>query len=87
MPASPTISRSCCRLGTDADVDQTIKASLGHYPSYAGVLAELGLSGMGALTLSVYLVAPGEPVESFRAGPFQRAYGQRAWARFTVLVW
>jgi hypothetical protein len=28
------------RLGTDADVDQTIKASLGHYSSYASVLKQ-----------------------------------------------
>jgi hypothetical protein len=62
------------RLGTDADVDQTIKSSLGHYVSYQSVLVELGLPGQGALTLSVYLV-DGEhsPIE-FRAGPFQRAY-------------
>ena len=41
------------RLGTDADVDQTIRGSLGHYLSYAPVLAELGSPGAGALTLSV----------------------------------
>lgn len=62
------------RLGTDADVDQTIKGSLGHYFSYASVLAELGLQGAGALTLSVYLLEPGRSPVEFRAGPFQRAY-------------
>ncbi|MFT3851973.1 MAG: hypothetical protein QM733_04440 [Ilumatobacteraceae bacterium] len=62
------------RLGSDADVDQTIRASLGHYLSYAGVLEQLGLPGVGALTLSVYLAGPGEAVERFRAGPYQRAY-------------
>jgi hypothetical protein len=62
------------RLGTDSDVDQTIKASLGHYVSYADVLGELGLPGVGALTLSVYLLEPGRSPGEFRAGPFQRAY-------------
>lgn len=66
--------RVLLRLGTDADVDQTIKGSLGHYFSYADVLAELGLPGVGALTLSVYLLEPGRfPIE-FRVGPFQHAY-------------
>jgi len=62
------------RLGTDADVDQTIRSSLGHYFSYAEVLAELGLQGAGALTLSVYLLESGRSAVDFRAGPFQRAY-------------
>lgn len=62
------------RLGTDTDVDQTIKGSLGHYLSYAGVLAELGLPGAGALTLSVYLADAGRSPIEFRASPFQRAY-------------
>lgn len=62
------------RLGTDADVDQTIKASLGHYLSYGSVLGDLGLHGGGALTLSVYLLGPGRSPAEFRAGPFQRAY-------------
>lgn len=62
------------RLGTDANVDQTIKSSLGHYFSYASVLAELGLPGAGALTLSVYLLDPARAPVEFRAGPFQRAY-------------
>ena len=62
------------RLGTDADVDQTIKGSLGHYFGYADVLTELGLQGSGALTLSVYLLEAGlSPIE-FRAGPFQNSY-------------
>jgi len=60
------------RLGTDADVDQTIKASLGHFLSYANVLTELGLPGSGALTLSVYLLAPGRTAVEYRALPFQR---------------
>lgn len=62
------------RLGTDNDVDQTIKASLGHYFSYAGVIRELSLPGSGALTLSVYLLEAGRLPSEFRAGPFQRAY-------------
>jgi hypothetical protein len=62
------------RLGTDAEVDQTIRGSLGHYPSYAPVLAELGLPGAGALTLSVYLLDPGRSPADFRAGPFQRSH-------------
>lgn len=62
------------RLGTDADIDQTIKGSLGHYFSYAGVLAELGLPGAGALALSVYLLESGRSPVEFRAGPFQRTY-------------
>jgi len=48
------------RLGTDADVDLTIKSSLGHYFGYAAILAELGLPGRGALTLSVYLLEAGD---------------------------
>ncbi|HET8930434.1 MAG TPA: hypothetical protein VFN21_07245 [Acidimicrobiales bacterium] len=62
------------RLGTDGDVDQTIKASLGHYFSYASVLHDLSLPGSGALTLSVYLLEPGRAPAEFRVGPFQRAY-------------
>jgi len=62
------------RLGTDADVDQTIRSSLGHYLSYAGVLLELGLAGAGALTLSTYLLEPDRSPSDFRVGPFQRAY-------------
>lgn len=62
------------RLGADADVDQTIKGSLGHYFSYANVLAELGLPGTGALTLSVYLLESRRSPVEFRAGPFQRSY-------------
>jgi hypothetical protein len=62
------------RLGTDADVDQTIKASLGHYLRYASVLAELGITGSGALTLSVYLLAPGRAPVAYRVLPFQRYY-------------
>jgi hypothetical protein len=62
------------RLGTDADVDQTIKASLGHYFTYAKVLETLGLPGAGALTLSVYLLAVNQRPENFRVGPFQRVY-------------
>ena len=62
------------RLGTDTDVDQTIKASLGHYLSYASVLTELGLPGAGALTLSVYLLAPERSAVEYRALPFQRYY-------------
>lgn len=69
------------RLGTDADVDQTIKASLGHYLSYAGVLAELGMPGADALTLSVYLLGPERSPAEFRAGPFQRAYRTTTIAR------
>lgn len=62
------------RLGTDADVDQTIKGSLGHYFGYADVLTELGLPGSGALTLSVYLLGAGRSPTEFRAGPFQSSY-------------
>jgi hypothetical protein len=62
------------RLGTDADVDQTIRASLGHYVSYAPVLHDLGLPGAGALTLSVFLLEPGRPPSELRASPFQRVY-------------
>ena len=62
------------RLGTDADVDQTIKASLGHYFGYANVVTELGLPGSGALTLSVYLLEAGRSPGGFRAGPFQSSY-------------
>ncbi len=62
------------RLGTDANVDQTIKASLGHYLSYASVLDELGLPGAGVLTLSVYLLEVGHDPVDFRAAPFQRYY-------------
>lgn len=62
------------RLGTDADVDQTIRTSLGHYVSYAPVLHELGLPGDGALTLSVFLLEPGRPPAELRASPFQRVF-------------
>ena len=62
------------RLGSDADVDQTIKGSLGHYFGYADVLAELGLAGSGALTLSVYLLEAGRSPSEFRVGPFQSSY-------------
>ncbi len=62
------------RLGTDADVDQTIKGSLGHYFSYVDVLTELGVPGSGALTLSVYLLEPSRSPSEFRAGPFQSSY-------------
>jgi hypothetical protein len=62
------------RLGTDSDIDQTIKGSLGHYFSYRGVLTQLGLAGAGALTLSVYLLTSGRAPAEFRASPFQRAY-------------
>lgn len=62
------------RLGTDSDVDQTIKVSLGHYISYAAVLQSLGLPGAGALTLSVYLLADDQAPEDFRVGSFQRFY-------------
>jgi len=62
------------RLGTDSDVDQTIKGSLGHYFGYASVLSELGLPGGGALTLSVYLLESGRSPIEFRTGPFQNAY-------------
>lgn len=74
-------ARLLLRLGTDRDVDQTIKASLGHYLSYAGVLRELGMSGAGALTLSVYVLDSGRSPEEFRAGPFQRAYRTTSVAR------
>lgn len=62
------------RLGTASDVDQTIRASLGHYFAYAGVLSENGLEGAGALPLSVYLKDRRQPSSAYRAGPFQRAY-------------
>ncbi|HWL44903.1 MAG TPA: hypothetical protein VNQ73_18315 [Ilumatobacter sp.] len=62
------------RLGTDADVDQTIKASLGHFLAYRPVVVASGLDAPGALTLSVYLRNPGRPVVAYRAGPFQRWY-------------
>lgn len=62
------------RLGTDGDVDQTIRSSLGHYLAYADVLTELSLPGGGALTLSVYLLDPGRSPSEFRTGPLQRAY-------------
>lgn len=62
------------RLGTDADVDQTIKGSLGHYFGYADALTEMGLPGSGALTLSVYLLESGRLPSEFRAGPFQTTY-------------
>ncbi len=78
------------RLGTDADVDQTIRSSLGHYLSYAPVLAQLGFPGAGALTLSVYLLDPGRSPTEFRAGPFQRAYRTTTVGRVTaaeVPIW
>jgi hypothetical protein len=62
------------RLGTDADVDQTMRSSLGHYFSYGEVLAQLGLPGAGALTLSAYLLESSRSPADFRVGPFQRAY-------------
>ncbi len=69
------------RLGTDTDVDQTIKASLGHYLSYGEALGELGIPGAGALVLSVYLLEPGRSPAEFRAGPFQQAYRTTTLAR------
>jgi hypothetical protein len=74
-------SQLLLRLGTDRDVDQTIKASLGHYLSYSGVLRELGMAGAGALTLSVYVLESERSPLEFRAGPFQRAYRTTTVAR------
>ena len=74
-------SQLLLRLGTDRDVDQTIKASLGQYPSHSGVLRDLGMAGSGALTLSVYALGSERSPLEFRAGPFQRAYRTTSVAR------
>ncbi len=67
-------ARLLLRLGTDADVDQTIKSSLGHYLAYTRFLEELGIPGSGALTLSVYLLEPGRSPVEYRAVTFQPFY-------------
>lgn len=52
------------RLGSDAQLDQTIKSALGHFLDYGPVLSALGRPGAGALVLSVFRLADGATPDS-----------------------
>jgi len=69
------------RLGSDAQLDQTIKSALGHFLDYGPVLSALGRPGAGALVLSVFRLGAGATPQSLAEGTGYQVFRRATMAR------